>query len=69
MGIIRIYTEGSFPDESLTVSAEEGGHAFAIQRAIAWLVARQPWAIRLDHQLHDNKQFPPKSGFGIKEGE
>lgn len=65
MGMITIATHGSFPTEDFSVSAEEGGHANAIQRAIGWLNDRQPQAIILDHKLHARGDIPPLAGFGL----
>ena len=51
MGTIRVEMGGSFESESTVISAEEGGHANAIQRAIAFLNDRLPLAIEADHRL------------------
>ena len=67
MGMIRIYTAGSFPTENTEFCAEEGGHANAIQRAIAWLNNRLPDAIIQDHKLHDRGERPPRKDFGCAE--
>lgn len=64
MGMIEISTRGSFPSESFHVSAEEGGHANAIQRAIEWLNDRLPAAIEKDHKLHTAGVLPPRAPFG-----
>lgn len=64
MGMISIQMRGSFPGDAFDVSAEEGGHANAIQRAIGWLNDRLPEAIALDHQLHDSGDVPPRAPFG-----
>ncbi len=64
MGMITISTHGSFPTESYEVSAEDGGHANAIQRAIGWLNDRLPAAIVLDHKLHAQGDMPPGEPFG-----
>ena len=65
MGMITISTHGSFPTETFSVSAEEGGHANAIQRAICWLTDRQPQAIILDHKLHAQGDIPQRAPFGM----
>ena len=64
MGMIRIQMLGSFPGDSFEVCAEEGGHANAIQRAIRWLIDKQPDAIQQDHRLHEDGVRPPKRDFG-----
>lgn len=64
MGMIEIQTKGSFPTESFSVSALDGGHANAIQRAIEWLNDRLPAAIQSDHKLHEAGDFPPNAPFG-----
>jgi hypothetical protein len=69
MGKISIQTAGSFPTDSVSISAEEGGHAFAIQRAIEWLNRRLPDAIRSDHRLHEGGNHPPISPFGLTESQ
>jgi len=59
MGEITIKIVGSFTNkhESVT-SANEGGHAMAINRAIMHLLAEMPAAIRKDHKLHDEGKHP-----------
>lgn len=64
MGMIRIETAGSFAREIVAISTEEGGHANAIQRAIGWLNDRLPVAIKMDHELHDQGDRPPRADFG-----
>lgn len=64
MGAIRIEMAGSFPVAKFDTSAEEGGHANAIQRAIRFLNDKLPAAIELDHKLHDSGDRPPKKDFG-----
>jgi hypothetical protein len=67
MGKITIKIEGSFgkPDEKV-FSAEEGGHAYALTRAIGFLFARMSPAIRNDHDLHEKGEHP-QTPFGYKE--
>jgi hypothetical protein len=65
MGTINIQIRGSFgtkPDTSF--SAMEGGHTFAVTRAIQYLVSQLQPAIMLDHQLEREGEKPPKSDFG-----
>ena len=59
MGKITIKIEGSFgkPDEKV-FSAEEGGHAYALTRAIGMLFARMSPAIRTDHDNHAAGSHP-----------
>ena len=65
MGMISVSVEGSFSTKfRKTYSAMEGGHAFAIQRAIADLIASLPSAIQLDHELSRHGDRPPVSDFG-----
>ena len=67
MGKITIKIEGSFgkADEKV-FSAEQGGHAYALTRAIGMLFARMSPAIRLDHDSHEQGDHP-KVRFGYKE--
>ena len=59
MGEITIKIAGSFTNKhGSVISAAEGGHAMAINRAIMHLLAELPAAIRLDHKLHDESQHP-----------
>ena len=65
MGIISITITGSFPvTGSQSFSAEEGGHANATQRAIAYLNDQLRESIQVDHELHNKGEFPPKALFG-----
>ena len=48
----------------ITISAERGGHAYAISRAIKYLTEQMGKAIQLDHKLHDDGTRPPESDFG-----
>lgn len=68
MGVIRIQTVGSFGLDGFEASAEEGGHANAIQRAIKFLVDRLPEAIEKDHKLHAKGEVPPRAWFGQASG-
>lgn len=45
MGMIHLRLEGTFPADAIGISAENGGHANAISRAIEWLNGRLPAAI------------------------
>ena len=64
MGMIHVQMKGSFPPGHFEVSASEGGHANAIQRAIEWLNDRLPAAITKDHELHETGDVPPGAWFG-----
>lgn len=67
MGRIDIGINGSFPGiakGAVSFSAEEGGHANAISRAIGWLNARLPAAIARDHELSFQGEHPPKAPLG-----
>jgi hypothetical protein len=64
VGIITVKTSGSLPNLSLTVTAQEGGHAFALYRAIDVLLNMMPDAIAMDHRLQDEGERPPISDFG-----
>jgi hypothetical protein len=66
MGMVTIDIRGSFGGQKHeTFSAMEGGHAFALTRAIQFLVSQMQEAIMRDHQLHNEGEKPPKSGFGM----
>ncbi len=75
MGVINIEVAGSFPspfgpNSSQTTkcfSAQAGGHAAAIGRAIAFLSAQLPDAIALDHKLHEQGDRPGEAPFGRSE--
>jgi hypothetical protein len=59
MGMVRIEIVGSFgPKQDQNFTAEEGGHALAIARAIDFLSKQLPGAIRLDHKLHYQGEYP-----------
>lgn len=65
MGQVTIKLEGSFGTEEIQYTATEGGHAYALTRAIHWLVCRMSQAIKTDHRLHDQGTRPPESDFGL----
>ncbi len=60
MGEVTITTTGSFgPTLEQTFSAEEGGHANALARAIQYIsLDLLPKAIQKDHKLHDEGVRP-----------
>ena len=66
MGQIRIEFDGSFTavaasTSPITFSAEDGGHADAIARTIAFLSGTiLPAAIELDHELATGGHYPRK---------
>jgi hypothetical protein len=60
MGLIKIQTCGSFRDDKVDFSAIKHGHARAISDAIKYLNDRLPEAIRQDHDLQDNGQYPER---------
>jgi len=65
MGQIVIQMQGSFPKKiNVIESAELGGHAAAIGRAIHALASALPAAIAKDHTLHENGEHPAKAHFG-----
>ena len=65
MGMIKVQIRGSFGNKpDAEYSAMEGGHAFALSRAIAYLASELPAAIALDHQLSRDGDKPPRSDFG-----
>ena len=73
MGMIRIEFRGSFHDvdaitDPIEFSAEEGGHADAIARALEFLAGTiQGPAIALDHKLAKEGHEPRKPfGHGKK---
>jgi hypothetical protein len=66
MGMVSIQIAGSFGNpKSVTFSAMEGGHAFALTRAIQFLVSQMQEGIMRDHALHADGEKPPKSDFGM----
>ena len=67
MGIVAVRIYGSFGyTVDQVFSAEEGGHANAISRAMRELSDRLPHAIALDHKLQ-GKGIAPKSPWGEPE--
>jgi hypothetical protein len=66
MGQVTVKFEGTFGVGEASYSAQEGGHAYAISRAIYYLMAALAKAIVLDHDLHENGSYPDQSGFGRK---
>lgn len=66
MGQITVKFEGSFGDHEACYSAEEGGHSYAIARALGFLMIQLSKAIRLDHELHSEGTYPSRSDFGEK---
>jgi hypothetical protein len=66
MGQITISFSGSFGDSLANYSAEEGGHAYAISRAMYFLMSQMARSITLDHALHEKAEYPELSGFGKK---
>jgi hypothetical protein len=65
MGMVTVQIRGSFGNKpDAQYSAMEGGHAFAITRAIQHLADQLPFAIRLDHELARAGDKPPVSDFG-----
>lgn len=74
MGMLEISVRGSFPTignmRVFQFSAEDGGHADAVSRAITTL-ARDllPEAIKIDHKLHAANEEPKRAfGTGVAEG-
>ncbi len=74
MGQVRVTIAGSFTNcVEFEASAREGGHAMALCRAIKFLNAELPAAIRKDHALQRRNAVPDISDFGklkahLKEG-
>ena len=65
MGMVKVQIRGSFGNKpDAEYSAMEGGHAFALARAIQYLADQLPFAIRLDHELARAGDKPPASDFG-----
>lgn len=65
MGMINIVLSGSFGGDGSTFRAQKSGHADAIREAINWLsgdVLKK--AIKQDHELQSNNQFPDDN-FGL----
>ena len=64
MGMVSVKIAGSFGNKGEAhFSAKEGGHAYALTRAIAYLVKQMESSIVKDHALHTAEDFP-KSPFG-----
>lgn len=64
MGMIRVKIQGSFPaTSSMEWSAEHGGHAQCLQKAIKHLVDQLPGAIQADHHL-ERQGVHPEVDFG-----
>ena len=64
MGMVSVDITGSFGNKGkVHFSAEEGGHAYALTRAIAYLVTQMAGAIVKDHELHDAGDYP-QTAFG-----
>jgi hypothetical protein len=65
MGLIDISMQGSFRKKFIArISAEEGGHAFAIQRAVEGLIEVLPDAIQQDHDLDRTGNRPTRADYG-----
>ena len=65
MGTVNVEVLGSFTKKLIVqYSVEEGGHAFAITRAISDLTEILPAAIALDHKLAKDNIVPSQSPFG-----
>ena len=66
MGQITVKFSGSFGDSEASYSAQEGGHAYAISRAMYFLMQKIAKSIQLDHALHTGDEHPEISPFGHK---
>lgn len=67
MGMVSVTIKGSFGDKGTSeFSAEEGGHAYALTRAISYLMLQMGDAIKMDHMLHGQGTHPPKSAYGMQ---
>lgn len=66
MGKITIKTEGTFGVSEATYSAEEGGHAYALQRGMFFILQKMAGGIKLDHKLAAEGLDPNISDFGCK---
>jgi len=65
MGMVTINMQGSFTRTGCTqFSAQDGGHAQCIQKAITHLASQLPAAIERDHELHDKGTRPGNANFG-----
>lgn len=65
-GNIKITVKGTFGSAEASYSAAEGGHAYAISRAIYFLMALFAKSIVLDHDLATQGVHPEISDFGKK---
>ena len=62
---IKMKLMGSLGEESVVFSAEEYGHAHAINEAIAYLTDLQVRAINADHDVRDTKEPGPLKGWQL----
>ena len=65
MGLISIVTKGSFGTNERVFSAQQHGHAHAVNEAQNYLSNLMVKAINKDHQLHDQK-CTPSEGFTVE---
>lgn len=63
MAMLKIQLIGSMGDEAKEFSANEHGHAHAINDAIAYLTSLQQHAINMDHDVRDSQEPAPTKGW------
>ena len=63
MAVLRIQLHGSLGEENVEFSANEHGHAHAINEAMAYLTKLQTRAINTDHDVRDCNEPGPKDGW------
>jgi len=65
MGLISIVTKGSFGTNERVFSAQQHGHAYAVNEAQDYLSNLMVKSINKDHDLHD-QNCKPDQGFTIE---
>ena len=65
MGLISIQTKGSFGESYKNFSAQENGHAHAVNKAMIYLNDLMRRAINNDHKCHD-EGLKPDDGFRVE---
>ena len=59
MGMLKISTQGSYGNETREFSAQQSGHAVAVEDAIQHLrESLLPWSIQKDRSLRDQGYTP-----------
>jgi len=64
MGLIKITTAGSFGENEMTFTAQQKGHAHAVNKASLWLNELMRQSINKDHKLQ-KEGCEPDEGFEV----